>query len=132
MPKIFLIKNRLLQQQLKLLEAQKSREELSPPGSPCSPEPLSLIVTKPPGELWFFNFFLSDCLIVLFTGSEWFWVWLSTPKKYRIYVATLFEFSALIVLRFVTMYSVVCMCGCDQCWISPKLLDRNTFWRYRT
>ncbi|XP_073997526.1 transcriptional regulator ovo isoform X2 [Rhodnius prolixus] len=48
MPKIFLIKNRLLQQQLKLLEAQKSREELSPPGSPCSPEPLSLIVTKPP------------------------------------------------------------------------------------
>ncbi|XP_024214756.1 transcriptional regulator ovo isoform X2 [Halyomorpha halys] len=43
MPKIFLIKNRLLQQQLKLLEAQKSREELSPPGSP---EPLSLIVSK--------------------------------------------------------------------------------------
>uniref|UniRef100_A0A0K8SZJ0 C2H2-type domain-containing protein n=1 Tax=Lygus hesperus TaxID=30085 RepID=A0A0K8SZJ0_LYGHE len=43
MPKIFLIKNRLLQQQLKLLEAQKSREELSPPGSP---EPLSLIVNR--------------------------------------------------------------------------------------
>ncbi|BES99350.1 ZnF_C2H2 [Nesidiocoris tenuis] len=43
MPKIFLIKNRLQQQQLRLLEAQKSREELSPPGSP---EPLSLIVNK--------------------------------------------------------------------------------------
>ncbi|XP_014241124.1 transcriptional regulator ovo isoform X2 [Cimex lectularius] len=43
MPKIFLIKNRLLQQQLKLLEAQKNREELSPP---CSPEPLPLIVNR--------------------------------------------------------------------------------------
>ncbi|XP_075213002.1 uncharacterized protein LOC142319518 isoform X2 [Lycorma delicatula] len=50
MPKIFLIKNRLLQQQLKLLETQKNRDEtLTPPGSPLSDsQPLSLIVNKNP------------------------------------------------------------------------------------
>ncbi|XP_039278540.1 transcriptional regulator ovo isoform X2 [Nilaparvata lugens] len=51
MPKIFLIKNRLHLQQLKLLESQKNREEssptLSPPGSPLSDsQPLSLIVNR--------------------------------------------------------------------------------------
>ncbi|RZF39020.1 hypothetical protein LSTR_LSTR008610 [Laodelphax striatellus] len=50
MPKIFLIKNRLHLQQLKLLETQKNRDEsvsLSPPGSPLNePQPLSLIVNK--------------------------------------------------------------------------------------
>ncbi|KAG8307009.1 hypothetical protein J6590_034552 [Homalodisca vitripennis] len=50
MPKIFLIKDRLLQQQLKLLDQQKHHNEgLTPPGSPLSDsQPLSLIVNKRP------------------------------------------------------------------------------------
>ncbi|KAL1116188.1 hypothetical protein AAG570_005683 [Ranatra chinensis] len=59
MPKIFLIKNRLLQQQLKLLENQKSREELSPPGSPLAePQPLSLIVK---GNQVHREYYMSGC-----------------------------------------------------------------------
>lgn len=56
MPKIFLIKDRLHQQQLKLLEAQKQRvdpveESFASPVSPLSPDqPLSLIIPKNPGE----------------------------------------------------------------------------------
>lgn len=66
MPKIFLIKNRLHQQQLKLLESQKrdtsndneshnAGEALTPPGSPLSDcQPLSLIVNKSTGRNTFF------------------------------------------------------------------------------
>ncbi|KAJ1530527.1 hypothetical protein ONE63_005417 [Megalurothrips usitatus] len=61
MPKIFLIKNRLHQQQLRLAEAQKRADgpadgsgiSLSPPGSPLSyqdAQPLPLIVSKDNGE----------------------------------------------------------------------------------
>ncbi|XP_054265792.1 transcriptional regulator ovo-like isoform X2 [Macrosteles quadrilineatus] len=52
MPKIFLIKDRLLQQQLKLLDQQKNHNEgLTPPGSPlCDSQPLSLIVNKRPSD----------------------------------------------------------------------------------
>ncbi|XP_046673297.1 transcriptional regulator ovo-like isoform X1 [Homalodisca vitripennis] len=52
MPKIFLIKDRLLQQQLKLLDQQKHHNEgLTPPGSPLSDsQPLSLIVNKRPSD----------------------------------------------------------------------------------
>ncbi|XP_034933706.1 transcriptional regulator ovo isoform X2 [Chelonus insularis] len=48
MPKIFLIKNRLHQQQLRLLEAQHLSKSPPPSGkdSPLSSEPLSLIVNK--------------------------------------------------------------------------------------
>lgn len=54
MPKIFLIKNRLHQQQLRLLESQKrdtdgGGESLTPPGSPLSDcQPVSLVVNKAP------------------------------------------------------------------------------------
>jgi hypothetical protein len=53
MPKIFLIKNRLHQQQLRLLESQKREtdggESLTPPGSPLSDcQPVSLVVNKTP------------------------------------------------------------------------------------
>jgi len=57
MPKIFLIKNRLHQQQLRLLESQKrdtsaDNEYLTPPGSPLSSEckPVALVVPKPPAS----------------------------------------------------------------------------------
>ena len=58
MPKIFLIKNRLHQQQLRLAEAHKRAEDgggisLSPPGSPLSyqdAQPLPLIVPKENGK----------------------------------------------------------------------------------
>lgn len=58
MPKIFLIKNRLHQQQLRLAEAHKRAEDgggisLSPPGSPLSyqdAQPLPLIVSKDHGK----------------------------------------------------------------------------------
>ncbi|XP_059487066.1 transcriptional regulator ovo isoform X2 [Neocloeon triangulifer] len=57
MPKIFLIKNRLHQQQLRLLESQKrdtsaDAEYLTPPGSPLSSEckPVALVVPKPPAS----------------------------------------------------------------------------------
>lgn len=59
MPKIFLIKNRLHQQQLRLLENQNAaqvkndlgieKSEVSP-ASPASPQPLSLIVPKKDGN----------------------------------------------------------------------------------
>lgn len=56
MPKIFLIKDRLHQQQQKLLEAQKQRDDpvevsFASPGSPLSPDqPLSLIIPKNSGK----------------------------------------------------------------------------------
>ncbi|CAG9762991.1 unnamed protein product [Ceutorhynchus assimilis] len=56
MPKIFLIKNRLHQQQLRLLESQNAvqvkndlgldKSEVEPRVVPVSPQPLSLIVPK--------------------------------------------------------------------------------------
>lgn len=58
MPKIFLIKDRLQQQQLRLLEQQKNQNDGS--SSLLSPlsdsQPLSLIVNKrPPGNFCFIN-----------------------------------------------------------------------------
>lgn len=61
MPKIFLIKDRLLQQQLKLLDQQKNHSEgLTPPLSPLSDtQPLSLIVNKRPSGNYFQPFLFS-------------------------------------------------------------------------
>lgn len=56
MPKIFLIKNRLHQQQLRLLENQNAAQVKNDLGiersevSPASPQPLSLIVPKKDGN----------------------------------------------------------------------------------
>lgn len=53
MPKIFLIKNRLHQQQLKLLESQNAtaqKNEKNDLGIENSPQPLPLIVQKKDGE----------------------------------------------------------------------------------
>lgn len=50
MPKIFLIKNRLHQQQLKLLESQNGQNKTGDLNGALEQQPLSLIVQKKEGK----------------------------------------------------------------------------------
>lgn len=54
MPKIFLIKNRLHQQQLKLLESQNATAQKNDLGIGDTQQPLPLIVQKKDGKEFFF------------------------------------------------------------------------------